>query len=306
MSRRLFPVFDRHAAPNMSRVTPWLILLTAAAGSCSVSDLTLSPSPSFVAGDVLIGAGDIGDCASPGAEETAALLSLGGTVFTAGDNAYPRGSLDEFRRCYDPFWGTFKSRTRPSPGNHDYETPGASGYFDYFGANAGPRGVGYYAFSIGDWTFLSLNSNIDAGPGSAQATWVRAELERRQPRCLGAIWHHPVISSAAGASPSMRNIWGILQAFGAELVISAHDHFYERFAPIDAVGVPTSTGIRLFVVGTGGAPLTRQHGFHPASEAWASVWGVLKLTLRSDSYQWAFVPVSELAPIGDAGTGPCR
>lgn len=153
---------------------------------------------------------------------------------------------------------------------------------------------------------LSLNSNIDAGPGSAQVAWIRAELERRQPRCLGAIWHHPVVSSAAGAAPTMRYVWRVLQSYGAELVISAHDHFYERFAPIDPAGVPTSSGVRLFVVGTGGAPLTRRHGSHPASEAWASAWGVLKLTLRSDSYQWTFVPVATGAPVADAGTAPCR
>ena len=292
------------------RIRGWRSLacaaLAAGACACSAGDYTFAPSSSFVAGDVLIGAGDIGECASPGAMETAALLSLGGTVFTAGDNAYPRGSLDDFQRCYDPSWGDFKSRTRPSPGNHDYETPGASGYFDYFGASAGPRGLGYYSFAVGEWTILSLNSNIDAGPASAQVTWLRTELERRQPRCLAAIWHHPIVSSGAGATPTMRFVWGILQGYGAELVISAHDHFYERFAPIDSVGVPTSSGVRLFVVGTGGAPLTRQHGSHPASEAWASVWGVLKLTLRSDSYHWAFVPVSGSTPIADAGTGACR
>ena len=298
------------AVGNRTRLRGWRCLalgaLAGGAWACTANDFTFSPSSGFVANDVLIGAGDIGECASSGANETAALLSLGGTVFTAGDNAYPRGSLDDFQQCYDPSWGDFKSRTRPSPGNHDYETPGASGYFDYFGAAAGPRGLGYYSFAVGDWTVLSLNSNIDAGPGSPQVAWMRAELEGRQPRCLGAIWHHPVVSSAAGATPTMRHIWGILQAYGAEFVISAHDHFYERFAPIDALGAPTTTGVRLFVVGTGGAPLTRQRGSHPASEAWASVWGVLKLTLRSDSYQWAFVPVAASTPTSDAGTGPCR
>lgn len=264
-------------------------------------------APSVLSGGdaVLIGAGDIGDCATNGAEQTAALLGLGGTVFTAGDNVYPRGSADDFRRCYDPSWGPFRSRTRPSPGNHEYETPGASGYFDYFGASAGPRGLGYYGFSVGDWTVLSLNSNIAAGSGSAQAEWVRRELEGRRPRCLAAIWHHSFVSSGAGAQPHMRDIWEILQTFGAELVISAHDHFYERLAPVDARGLPSAAGIRPFVVGTGGAPLTAPAGRHPASEARTVQWGVLRLTLGSDGYQWAFIPVGGGA-FADAGGAACR
>jgi hypothetical protein len=281
--------------------------LALSALSCE-GGLPVAPSSLTVSADpLLVGAGDIGDCSSPGAEETAALLNtIGGTVFTAGDNAYPNGSADDFRYCYEPSWGRFKLRTRPSPGNHDYMTAGASAYFDYFGANAGPRGLGYYHFAVGEWVVFSLNSNIDAGPGSAQAVWLRRELEGLRPRCLAAIWHHPIASSGSGSGAAMRYIWQILQEFSAEIVISSHDHFYERFTPIDANGVPAANGIRLFIVGTGGAPLTPGAGRHVASEAWASVWGVLQLTLRPDSYQWAFVPVSAAAPIHDAGYGPCR
>jgi hypothetical protein len=283
------------------------IAVAAAAGATSCSgEMPFAPSALFDdVAHVLIGAGDIGDCATGGADQTAALLALGATVFTVGDNAYPRGSADDFRRCYEPSWGAFLGRTRPTPGNHDYETPGARSYFDYFGANAGPAGLGYYSFAAGEWTVLSLNSNIAAGPRSAQADWVRQELERLRPRCLAAIWHHAVASSGAGAHAHMRDIWQLLQTFGAELAITAHDHFYERLAPIDANGVPSATGIRPFVVGTGGAPLTAPAGRHPASEARASIWGVLRLTLRSDSYDWAFIPTTGGA-IADAGSGPCR
>lgn len=283
------------------------LAVAAAAGAVSCGgEIPFAPSQLFDGGDaVLIGAGDIGDCRTGGAEQTAALLALGATVFTAGDNAYPHGAAEDFRWCYDPWWGAFRARTRPSPGNHEYETPGARAYFDYFGANAGPPGLGYYSFAAGEWTVLSLNSNIAAGFGSTQAEWARRELERLRPRCLVAIWHHALVSSGAGAHPHMRDIWELLQTFGAELAITAHDHFYERLAPVDANGVPSRTGIRPFVVGTGGAPLTVPIARHPASEMQASVWGVLRLTLRSDTYEWAFIPVPGGA-IADSGTGSCH
>ena len=89
---------------------------------------------------VLIAAGDIADCRSPGDEETAALIrDIPGTIATLGDNAYRAGSPKEFAACYDPTWGTEKVRTRPAVGNHEYGTPGARGYFDYFGTAAGAR-----------------------------------------------------------------------------------------------------------------------------------------------------------------------
>lgn len=283
------------------------IAVAAAAGATSCSgEMPFAPSALFDdAEHVLIGAGDIGDCTTGGADQTAALLALGATVFTVGDNAYPHGSAEDFRQCYEPSWGAFRARTRPSPGNHEYETAGARGYFDYFGANAGPPGLGYYSFAVGEWTVLSLNSSIAVGAGSAQAEWVRSELERLRPRCLAAIWHHPLVSSGSGAHPHMRDIWQLLQTFGAELAITAHDHFYERLAPVDANGVLSRTGIRPFVVGTGGAPLTVPIGRHPASEVRASVWGVLRLTLRSDVYEWAFIPVAG-GTIADAGSGSCH
>lgn len=276
---------------------------------CAVScrgDMLFGPSVPGIEG-VLVGAGDIADCASPGAQATAALLAgISGAVFTAGDNAYPHGSAEDFRRCYEPTWGRHKSRTHPSPGNHEYETPGAAAYFSYFGARAGPLGLGYYSFSVGEWVVFSLNSNIDAGAGSAQAMWLRGELEQLRPRCLAAIWHHSIFSADAAGHTAMHHIWGILQDFDAELVVSGHDHFYERFAPIDARGAPSPRGIRLFIVGTGGAPLTPTRVPRPASEAWGSVWGVLKLTLQPSAYRWEFVTVPPAPTVYDAGSGTCR
>ena len=126
---------------------------------------------------VLVGAGDIAVCGSSGTEGTAGLLdSIDGTVFTTGDNAYFTGSRQDFRDCYDPTWGRHKDRTRPTPGNHEYENPGAAPYFEYFGESAGPDFLGYYSYMVGEWQVLALNSNIASGAGSAQALWLRTEL----------------------------------------------------------------------------------------------------------------------------------
>src|SRR5215207_3209927 len=123
------------------------------------------PATGQVSGDpVLVGAGDIGSCRSFGDEATAGLLAgllagFDGTVATFGDNAYPRGTAADFARCYAPTWGPFKARTKPSPGNHEYETAGASAYFDYFGIAAGDPSIGYYSYDLESWHVISLNSN---------------------------------------------------------------------------------------------------------------------------------------------------
>src|SRR4051812_4354706 len=136
-----------------------------------------TPTPDPANDPVFVGAGDIAACDSDGAAATARLLDqIEGTVFTLGDNAYNSGTAEEFRDCYDPTWGRHKARTRPSPGNHDYVTPGAASYYDYFGESAGPERRGYYSFELGAWHIISLNSEINAGPESAQAQWLVADL----------------------------------------------------------------------------------------------------------------------------------
>ena len=87
---------------------------------------------------MVVAAGDIASCASSGDEATAKLLArIDGTIMALGDNAYPHGSTGNYRECYEPTWGHFKNRTRPIPGNHEYMTRDAEGYFDYFGDAAG-------------------------------------------------------------------------------------------------------------------------------------------------------------------------
>jgi hypothetical protein len=265
------------------------------------------PPPPPVMSATLVGAGDIAMCGSRGTEATAALLDLvDGTVFTAGDNAYFQGTMPQYMQCYDPTWGRHKGRTRPAPGNHEYETPGASAYFDYFGPSAGPRGVGYYSFNVGAWHVVSMNSNVPAGEGSAQLQWLREDLALTTAHCVAAIWHHPLFSSGQnGPYPIMRDVWRVLREAGADVVISGHEHIYERFGRQDESGRATIGGIRQFTIGTGGAELTSPVRVSANSEVRGAAFGVLKLTLNPESYSWQFLPVPP-ATFSDSGIDNCR
>ena len=270
---------------------------------------------------VLLAAGDIADCRSPGDEATADLIrTMPGTIATLGDNAYRSGSAQEYADCYDPTWGTEKARTRPAAGNHDYGTPDARGYFDYFGAAAGDRGEGYYSYDLGAWHVVVLNSNCDAIGGceadSAQERWLRSDLASHQATCTLAYWHHPLFSSGTthGGDLEMRPIWQLLYDAGADVVLSGHEHNYERFTPQDPNGAPDpGRGIREFVVGTGGASHYPFGTPLPTSETRnADTYGVLALTLHPDGYDWSFVPADADPgqPGGttftDAGSGECH
>ncbi len=266
---------------------------------------TIPPLASPSGPQVFVGAGDIAMC-DANSEATARLLdTIGGTVFTTGDNAYFHGTRADFANCYEPTWGRHKGRTRPTPGNHDYEVPGAPAYYEYFGANAGPSGLGYYSFELGAWHAISLNSNIAADAGSAQAAWLRQDLAANPTRCMVAYWHHPLFSPGpSGPSAHMQPFWQMLYQAGVEIVLNGHEHYYQRSAPQDPNGRPDPVrGIRQFILGTGGALLYPPPGPTPNSEARLSEFGVLRLTLRSDSYEWQFVPVRGA---GDSGTGMCH
>lgn len=264
---------------------------------------------------VLVGAGDIANCdvaGGSGAVVTARLLDrIPGTVFTVGDHAYPSGTAKQFHDCYDPSWGRHKARTRPSPGNHDYQTANAKPYFDYFGASAGPERRGYYSYEIGAWHIVSLNSSIAAGRRSPQIEWLRKDLSEHRTACTLAYWHIPVFSSGphgreAQDTGHMREVWRVLYEFGADVVVNGHDHVYERFAPQDPKGKPDpKKGIREFVVGTGGGGLYELGQVRPNSEArGARSYGVLKLTLGATDYTWEFIPGAG-EPFHDSGMSPC-
>jgi acid phosphatase type 7 len=266
------------------------------------------------AGDpVLVGAGDIAGCDTTGDEQTAKLLdNISGTVFTLGDNVYNSGTAAQFANCYGPSWGRHKARTKPSVGNHEYLTSGASGYFGYFGSAAGDPKKGYYSYDKGSWHIVVLNSNCSpvggCAAGSAQERWLRADLANHPNKCTLAYFHAPLYSSGEhGSSAYVRPFWNALYQANADVVLSGHDHDYERFAPQDANGVADpERGIREFVVGTGGKSHYPFGTIRPNSQVRnANTYGVLKLTLHAGSYEWKFVPVAGKT-FTDSGTTGCH
>ena len=280
---------------------------------------TPTPIPTPVPDPILVGAGDIALCGSSGDEATAQLLDAifsggaYGNVFTAGDNAYNSGTASEFADCYEPSWGRHKARTKPAPGNHDYYTGDASGYFGYFGAATGDPSKGYYSYNLGSWHIIVVNSNCSevggCDAGSPQEQWLRVDLAANPAACTLAYWHHSRFSSSSvhGSSTATQAIWQALYDYGAEVVVSGHDHDYERFAPQDANGAADPAGgIRQFVVGTGG----KSHYAFGAPIANSEVrngdtYGVLKMTLHSTSFDWEFVPVAGKT-FSDSGSQSCH
>jgi PKD repeat protein len=260
---------------------------------------------------IFIGAGDIAGCAFGYRDEaTAALVDQypAATVYTLGDNAYPDGSADNYSLCYQPTWGRFKERTSPTPGNHDYHTANAGGYFGYFGAGAGPSERGYYSYDLGAWHIISLDSEIDASSTSAQAVWLEQDLAAHPIACTLAYWHQPLFTSGAVHPPdvAMRPLFTILFDAGAEMVLSGHNHQYERFAPQRPDGTADGVaGVRYFVAGTGGAELYDFATAQPNSEVRFKGYGVLKLTLGAGRYTWQFLPVQG-SSFTDSGSGECH
>jgi acid phosphatase type 7 len=266
---------------------------------------------------VLVGAGDIASCDDlHGAEATAKLIeNIPGTVFAAGDLAYPDGSDEQFAKCYGPTWGRFKDRTRPAAGNHEYHSDGASGYVRYFGAAAGDPKKGYYSYDLGAWHIIVLNSECkDVGgcnAGSPQEQWLRQDLSAHPVKCTLAYWHKPLFSSGAahGNDPEIKPLWDDLYAANADVVINGHDHDYERFAPQDPSGkADAQRGIREFVVGTGGKNSHRSFSLWTKSNSevrQADTFGVLKLTLHASGYDWEFVPEAGKT-FKDSGSGTCH
>lgn len=248
--------------------------------------LTPTPIPEEV---ILVAAGDITSCYNENDELTAQLVDqIPGTVLALGDNAYPNGTLEDYMNCYEPTWGRFKDRTKPIPGNHDYLSFEADGYFTYFDIEP------YYAYDLGSWRIYALNSEIDVAPGSEQMSWLREDMAAHPSQCTLVYWHQPRWSSGKqhGSNENYQALWQLFYEAGAELVISAHEHHYERFAEMNAEGKPVSPGLRQIVVGTGGRSLYRYSRILPASQVRnSSTYGVLKVTLRRGSYEWQFVPV---------------
>ncbi len=264
----------------------------------------------------VVAAGDIASCRTEGDEATAELVEgIDGTVLALGDEAYPRGTTANFEECYGPSWGRFKERTKPVPGNHEYYTQGARGYFEYFGETAGDPEGGYYSYELGSWHVVALNSNCEevrCGPGSPQTRWLKEDLAANdEARCTLAYMHHPRFSSGekhGSTGGGVEKLWEALYEADTDVVLSAHEHNYERFAPQNPGGwEDPERGIREFVVGTGGGKET-----YPILDPIANsevhnddTYGVLKLTLRPEGYEWRFVPVGG-DQFTDSGSARCH
>ena len=291
----------------------------------AAGDIACDPASPFFNG----GAGDATHCRQAA---TGDLLdpARDSVVLPLGDLQYNTGAFSNFQASYDPTWGAVKAITRPAIGNHEYEAdPAATGYFDYFNgvgnANgpAGDRSQGYYSYDIvlpsgKSWHLVSLNSQCadpDAGVtgqlgacavGSGQEQWLRADLAAHPAACTLAYWHHPTFNSSTfGQNPSTAPLWQALQDAGADVVLSGHTHFYERFAPQDAFGAADPAGLREFIVGTGGHSHFGFATIQPNSEVRENTtFGVLEMTLHDGSYDWRFVPEAG-ASYTDSGTAAC-
>ena len=296
----------------------------AFAGNCVTVKPTLtSPTSTYnidslqagIAATVTVAAaGDI--CGSACNQTRPVVESMNPTaVITAGDNAYESGTLSEFNNSYNPQWGVFKSKTYPTPGNHEYNTSGAKGYFDYFngvGQNtgrAGERGKGYYSYDVGDWHFVALNSNVAKTASSAQVQWLRADLAASTKPCTAAYWHHARFAAGNYSdNTSVQPFYQALYDYKADLVVSGHDHNYIRFAPSKPDGTKDAVnGVRQLLIGTGGRALYGSGGTTRATieKKEYNTFGVGKLTLTATGYTAAFVPVAGRT-FTDSVTGTCH
>ena len=260
----------------------------------------------------MLAAGDIGRCGSRGAAATGALIGAmpDAVVLGLGDLAYEAGTDADFRDCYDPVWGHARARTLAIAGNHEYETHGAVGYFGYFGTAAGSPAAPWRAVDVGVWRVYLLDTECGpvgaCGDGSAQLAWLAEDLAAHPVACALAAIHRPRFSSGPhGSQSSVDPLWRALAGGGVDVVLAAHDHLYERFAPLDAEGRVAMDGVRSWVVGTGGGELYLAGAPRAGSEVtWDRAHGLLELILRPAGYDWRFrAAIGE--PFEDAGSGTC-
>ena len=289
------------------------LVVTDSRGASSLPRSTSASVSNVPQAEMLLAAGDISTCGGDGDEATASLLDANpGTVIALGDNTL-HGTAADYANCYDPSWGRHKSQTYTLLGNHEYDPGTADASFDYFGDRAGPRGKGYYSFDLGAWHVIVLNSNgshVPFSAGSEQDQWLQADLAANSKQCTLAVWHHPRFFSSGEpgytSSGPIKILWDRLYAAGADVVLNAQMHHYERLAPMTPDGtVDNARGIREFNVGTGGESTAMPTVIAPNSEARGADFGVLKLTLRAGAYQWEFMPVAG-ASFTDSGSGSCH
>ena len=291
-----------------------LVLISVGALLALMSAATMTFKATAAPGDtsILAAAGDIVcspgysnyDGGNPGTCQhrlTDDLLAGADAVAPLGDLQYPDGRLEYFNEAYHPTWGQHAAKTYPVPGNHEYNTPGARGYFDYWNSQGRPTGgSGYYGYDLGSWHVIALNSSrscsqVPCSEGSPQNNWLESDLAATTETCILAYWHHPRFNSGTGHGETAATgaFWDDLYAARADIVLSGHEHNYQRYAKQRPDGRASSDGIRQFIVGSGGRGLTALGQRDPAFEFGNDRdFGVLKLTLAPSSYSWQFVGVN--------------
>ncbi len=298
----------------------WALALLVAASGCTAGDETVpdvvSPVPSrldAVPGPTVVAVGDIACDAGKAVTATkcrhAATARLARSydpvaLLALGDLQYEDGSLRQFRASYDLTWGDLKAVTRPVPGNHEYRTPRASGYYAYFRGRTPPH-PGYYAFDVGSWRVYALNSNCHYLDCVAQLRWFERDMAVHRRRCTAVLTHHPRHSSGEhGSHGYLEPMWRAAHRHGTDLALAGHDHHYERFARIGASGEPTPDGILSFVAGTGGKSLYAIEDVLPGSAyRYNRTAGVLALRLGTGRFAWEFRTVGGM--VVDAGARRC-
>jgi hypothetical protein len=325
-----------------SVVRPGLAVVVLVLVTCSIpSDVqdgpgveegpTIQRGPSFglaaSSQQVIVAAGDIAKCEKNTDEQTASVVDSvirkfpNATVVPLGDLVYPTGTATTFKNCYTPSWGRFRNRTRAVVGSHEYDaSDAATGYFDYFNGvgvsngKAGPRGKGYYSWNPNEyWHVIVINSNsayVPTRSGSAQDSWLAADLAANNRPCIMAMWHHPRFFSQPqgplNGSPGYTTpLWQRLYAAGADVILNASQHQYERFARQRPDGTADPRGIRQFIVGTGGASGSFFGAIEKNSEVRGNTLGVLTITLGAGFYSWSYASTPS-RPFTDKGTTSCH
>jgi len=315
-SSEMFQVDDEGQKSTLATAGPSITAtLTATATLTSTATQTGTPTPTKTATAtpmIIAAVADVAICGQKGDDQTAALIADWGVseILIAGDLSNEDGTLAQYQKCYQPSWGVYQEIVHPVPGNHDYKSNPFENYYLYFGQAAGKPGQGYYSFDAGNWHIIGLNSNCGAiacGPSSDQVAWLKQDLANSHKACSIAFWHVPRWNSGPARNADwLYSFWDVLYEAGVDIVINGHDHHYERTAKVDPKGLPDElNGIREFIVGTGGAGHYYQDvPFEFSEKTVYGQFGVLKLVLGQNDYQWQFVNVD--GEVLDEGLDSCH